>query len=328
MLMVKATVTNQGKSAVYRLKGISQSDHSLMREREFLFGKIEPGKKVSRQVKIRLPYFPRAQSNLFSLDLSASSQKIDSTNTAVIEIKGRQRPAFSYNASLTDTAGKKVLRLGESASANLRLRITNSGKGTAHKGIAVLRNKSGKRIFLQKGRVEFLKLKAGKSTDIQFEFKTVVDEDAKKNAADYEFELTIYDAYSSGVLKQNLSISQPGEEGKDFPNGREFSAPGIRLSLLEQESRKSVLVTRDREIELQATVSSDSDEFSSWATNQSLSQRYKTPDKIFFDRSRGKKSLNFTTRVQLREGLNLVSVYAKSPEGIESYRSVVIRKED
>ena len=327
-LVVKATVTNQGKSAVYRLKGISQSDYPLMREREFLFGKIEPGKKASRQVKIRLPYFPRAQSNLFSLDLSASSQKIDSAATAVIEIKGRQRPAFSYKASLTATAGKKLVRLGEDTPANLRLRITYSGKGTAHKGIAVLRNKSGKRIFLQKGRVEFLELKAGKSTDIQFDFKTVIDEDAKKNADDYEFELTIYDAYSSGVLKQSVSISHPGEDGKDFPNGREFSAPGIRLSLLEQESRKPVLVTSNPEVELKATVSSDSDEFSSWATNQSLSQRYKTPDKIFFARSRGKKSLNFPTRVQLREGLNLVSVYAKSPEGIESYRSVVIRKED
>ena len=93
-------------------------------------------------------------------------------------------------------------------------------------------------------------------------------------------------------------------------------------------SRKKVLVTREKEVELKATVSSDSDEFSSWATNQSLSQRYTPPDKIFFDRSRGKNSLDFTTRVQLREGLNLVSVYAKSPEGIESYRSVVIRKED
>lgn len=328
ILVVTATATNKGKSAVYRLKGISQSDYPLMREKEFLFGKIEPGKKVSRQVKIRLPYFPRAQSNVFSLDLSTASQKIDSTNAAVIEIKGSQKPAFSYNATLSRADGNKLVRLEENSSANLRLRITNSGKGTAHKGIAILRNKSGKRIFLEKGRVEFLELKAGKSTDIQFDFKTVAQKDADKNAADYEFELTIYDAYSSGVLKQSLSISRSGEEGKDFPNGREIAAPGIRLSLLEQESRKPVLVTREKVVELKATVSSDSDEFSSWATNQSLTQRYTPPDKIFFDRSRGKKSLDFTTRVQLREGLNLVSVYAKSPEGIESYRSVVIRKED
>ena len=131
-----------------------------MREREFLFGRIEPGKKVSRQVKIRLPYFPRAQSSLFSLDLSASNQEINTPNTAVIEIKGRQKPAFSYKANLTDAAGKKLARLGEGAPAKLRLKITNTGKGNAHKGIAVLRNKSGKRIFLQKGRVEFLELKA------------------------------------------------------------------------------------------------------------------------------------------------------------------------
>ena len=163
---------------------------------------------------------------------------------------------------------------------------------------------------------------------IRDSFKTVIDEDAKKNADDYEFELTIYDAYSSGVLKQSVSISHPGEDGKDFPNGREFSAPGIRLSLLEQESRKPVLVTSNPEVELKATVSSDSDEFSSWATNQSLSQRYKTPDKIFFDRSRGRKELAFKTRIQLREGLNFIRVYAKSSDGIESSRSVLVRREN
>lgn len=327
LLMVTATVTNRGKSAVYRLKGVSQSGYPLMREKEFLFGKIEAGKKVSRQVKILLPYFPRTQSSLFSLDLSTASQKIDSTRPAVIEIKGREKPSFSYKASLEDADGKMLVRLEENKAASLRLRITNSGKGPAHKGIAVLRNKSGRRIFLEKGRVEFLELEAGKSTDIQFDFKTVKNEDSDENEGDYQFELTIFDSYSSGALKQNLSISPNGGDGRDFPNGKEISAPVIELSLVEQKSRKPVLVTRAKEIELQATVSSRADEFSSWATNRPISLQVQTPDKIFFDRSRGKNRLDFTSRVQLREGLNVVSVYAKSPEGVESSRSMVIRKE-
>lgn len=328
MLVVTATVTNQGKSAVYRLKGISQSDYTLMREREFLFGKIEAGKKVSRQVKIRLPYFPRSQNSLLSLDLSTASKKIASTGAESIEIKERGKPAFSYNATLLDADGKMLARLEENTHANLRLRITNSGKGPAHKGIAVLRNKSGKRIFLKTGRIEFRELKAGNSTDLEFEFKVVKDEETEKSEDDYEFDLTIYDSYSSAILRQKLSISRPGSEGDDFPNGKEITAPRIELSLLERESGKPVLVTRAKEVELHATVRSNSDDFSSWATNQSLGQRERNLDKIFFDRSRGKNRLAFTSPVQLREGLNLVIVYAKSPEGIESSRSVVIRKEN
>ena len=96
--------------------------------------------------------------------------------------------------------------------------------------------------------------------------------------------------------------------------------------MVDDKSRKPVLVTSAKEAELHATVRSSSDEFSVWVTNLPLAKRFQSPDKIFFDRSRGKKELPFKSRIQLREGLNFVSVYAKSANGIESARSVLIRR--
>ncbi len=326
MLVVTASVTNKGKSAVHRLKGISRSDSSMLREKELLFGKVEPGATISRDVKIRLPYFPRAQDSIFSLELSDGSDKVISTGSERLKIKGRQRPAFSYTATLENAEKKSLGRLEENTEARLALRITNSGKGPVHKGIAVLRNKSGKRIFLKKGRVEFRNLEPGKTADILFEFDTRQAEDPEKDEGSYEFGLTIFDDYSNQSLQQTLSIHKPGSEGGDFPNGKESAAPEIELSVVDDKSRKPVLVTSAKEAELHATVRSSSDEFSVWVTNLPLAKRFQSPDKIFFDRSRGKKELPFKSRIQLREGLNFVSVYAKSANGIESARSVLIRR--
>ncbi|MDE0740799.1 MAG: S41 family peptidase, partial [Planctomycetota bacterium] len=328
MLVVTATATNRGKSPVYRLKGVSRSDSGMLREKEFLFGKIEPGMKVSRQVKIRLPYFPRRQDSLISLDLSTSEDKVLATSSDRIIIKGREKPSFSFTASLEDSSGKSRKRLEESTDARLRLNISNKGEGRVHKGIAILRNKSGARIFLKKGRVEFLELDPGKSTEVLFEFDTKPAEDAKNKGKDYTFELTVFDSYSSEAIRKTVTISEPGEGGKDFPNGLLVAAPEIELAVIDDKSKKSSLVTSGREAELHATVRSSSDEFSAWATNLSLADRSQSPDKIFFDRSRGKKELAFKIRIQLREGLNFIRVYAKSSDGIESSRSVLVRRKN
>jgi len=125
-----------------------------------------------------------------------------------------------------------------------------------------------------------------------------------------------------------VTISEPGEGGKDFPNGLLVAAPEIELAVIDDKSKKSSLVTSGREAELHATVRSSSDEFSAWATNLSLADRSQSPDKIFFDRSRGKKELAFKIRIQLREGLNFIRVYAKSSDGIESSRSVLVRRKN
>ncbi|MCH2366410.1 MAG: hypothetical protein MK554_04210, partial [Planctomycetes bacterium] len=124
MLVVTASVTNKGKSAVHRLKGISRSDSSMLREKELLFGKVEPGATISRDVKIRLPYFPRAQDSIFSLELSDGSDKVISTGSERLKIKGRQRPAFSYTATLENAEEKSLGRLEENTEARLALRIT------------------------------------------------------------------------------------------------------------------------------------------------------------------------------------------------------------
>ena len=326
MLVVTATVTNKGTSPVYRLKGISRSDSAMFREREFLFGKIEPGMKIAREVKVRLPYFPRSQDSVLSLDLSTANDKVVTTAAEGIKLKGREKPAFSYLANLVDSEGKSLERLEKDTEARLKVKISNRGKGPVHKGIAVLRNKSGARVFLKKGRVEFLDLEPGKSTEIVFEFDTKAGEDPKTSDQDYAFELTVFDLHSSQTLRQSISISTPGSEGPGFANGREIAAPEIELAVIDRKSRKSFLVTDSREAELHATVSSSSDEFTTWATNLSLAGRSQNPDKIFFDRSRGKKELPFKTRIQLREGLNFIRVYAKSADGIETSRSLIVRR--
>ena len=60
---LRASVTNHGESAAHRIKALTSSSYRPYRRIEFLFGKIDPGQTIEREVKLDLSYFPRAQNS-------------------------------------------------------------------------------------------------------------------------------------------------------------------------------------------------------------------------------------------------------------------------
>ncbi|MCZ6793151.1 MAG: S41 family peptidase [Planctomycetota bacterium] len=327
MLVVSAKLTNKGKAPLYRAKGISRSEYNLYRHREFLFGKVSPGESVTRQHKVRLPYFPRAQNNLFAIDVSGEDGEDGEGEAYVsrdveIVLARRERPSFAYSAELKDASGERLGKLSVADDVTMSLRIHNTGKGPAYKGVAILRNKAGRRIFLKRGRREFSDLQAGGTTDVTFQFDV---RDGKPREA-FEFELVIYDSYSGESLSRKLSILPAGERGKDFPNGKFVSPPEVELKLVRREKTDEVLVTDQEELVLTATVRSNSQNFKAWVTNLPLSSRTRIPDKIYFASSGGREELRFKTPVVVSEGAHLLTVVAKDADGLEMRRSVMVRK--
>ncbi len=336
-LVVKARLTNNGKQAVFRIKGLTRSEYFAFEEKELLFGKIRPGQTIEREVKIRLPYYPRAMSSVISLDVSGPDEKHLASRDEEIVVEGRQRPSFAYTARLLEDSGEEITRLGAEVHARLALTITNVGESKAHKGIAILRNKSGRRVFLEKGRIEFENLEADASTEIEFAFATRDSPDPassapkrKRATADspegFEFDLVIVDSYSSATLSRTIDISGPGKDGEDFPNGRKFRAPTIEMALLSTDTTEEVSVTESDSVDVKAKVTSTSESFQTWSTTLALTPKTRNPDKFFFDESRGRGGVEFRTPVELADGMNLVTVTAKDRDGIESRRSLMIRK--
>ena len=323
-LLVKATLTNKSDRALYRVKGISRSGYQLYEDHEFLFGKVDAGKSVLRTRKVRLPYFPRAQSNVITVDVSGDDDRVFLSQALEANLPRKERPAFAYQAQLKSADGEPLEKLPIGEDLTLQLTIHNTGKGAAHKGVTILRNKAGRRIFLKKGRLEFSELGPGTKEDVQFLFDVRSGEDVDV----YNLELVIFDSYSGETLTRELKILPAEKNGKAFENGVLFQPPVIAMKIVaSKDSEKNVLATEQDEVTLVANIESKSSNFKMWVTTLPLTATNKTPDKLYFASSGGRQTFDISTRVQLTDGLNIISLVAKDTNGIENRQSLVVRKE-
>jgi carboxyl-terminal processing protease len=337
-ILITATLTNKGETPLYRMKGLSRSDYFLYKDKEFLFGKIAPGEAVTRTIKVRIPYFPHARNDVFSVDVSTTSHLPDGdampsdpvilSSDLSIEMEDNGRPGFAYSAQLLEVAEgeseKRISSLSVGSEARLRVKIRNIGDAPAHKGITILRNETGRQIFLKKGRIEFTDLLVQGETEVEFDFEVRPGDLLDK----YDFELMIADSYSGMSLTQDLNIpSREHSTGTPFPNGVEFAAPVITASIRDPETQETVLLTDKKALLLEALVKSpDTNIFKAWVFNIAIGEHETPPDKIYFAKSRGEEDLKITTVVPLKEGINLFTVVSNGKNGLESRQSLVVRR--
>ena len=112
------------------MKGLSRSEYYLYKDKEFLFGKVEPGQSVERSVKIRLPYFPHARNDLLTVEVSSMPRtpgwerpsKVLFARSLPVEIVKNGRPSFAYTATITNAKdGSPVQSLTVGMDARVRL---------------------------------------------------------------------------------------------------------------------------------------------------------------------------------------------------------------
>jgi carboxyl-terminal processing protease len=168
---VTATVTNNGPSPVYRLHALSDSDNGFLYDREFIFGKLNPGESKSWKVEIEIPKHAVAREDAFKLKFGSGDMELPTQAQTKIKTTPLPAPHFAFLYHIDDTAkgnGDGVLQPGESAS--MKLRVTNTGAGASEKTSAYLRNLSKADLFLTKGRTEPLAIPAGQEQLFEFTF--------------------------------------------------------------------------------------------------------------------------------------------------------------
>lgn len=359
-VVVTARVKNKGERTLFRMKGISRSEYRPYKDREFLFGRIEPGQEVERRVKIQLPYVPQSRSDLLTLDVSASSGSSDPdakddvviSGSIAIEQSAAGKPAFSYSAELFEGAApadlKPIRSLEPDRRAVLKVKLRNVGTAPVFKGVAVLRNETGRQIFLHEpGRIAFPEAPVSRTASIgfapdappeglkpgdvaEFEFSFEV---RRGDPVDfYKFEFGAIDSYSNaGISHEILIPPREREDARPFPSGIEFVPPRIAAWIERQASgggtAERVLATNSDSAVLRAEVrGGDRVGFKVWVF-QSLSGDQEFPDKIFFADSRGEPVLEISRGVKLAEGSNSFTVVARDRNGIENRESVFVRRE-
>lgn len=321
-LLVTASLTNQSDQPLYRVKGITHSDYFLYKNYEFLFGKVKPGETIERSVRMRLPYFPHPRNDLLEVQLSGDDDEVFLTQTSSVESKNIGRPRFAFKAGLFDNKTNQALtQLQPGVEASLRVKVKNVGDAPAHKGVVILRNSTGRQVFLERGRIEFTELEASHETEAELTFSVR----SGKPVSEYEFELGVVDSYSNAAITRSVSVPAVGTGSPTFED-KLFQAPTVTAQL-ESDKGEPVLVTGDNVITLNAKMYSPTGvPFKYWVMHSTLGDRADFPDKILYSDSKGETELELSTRVYLDEGTNLFTLVAHDQDGLESRRNLVVRK--
>jgi len=199
---------NIGDKIISRLLAITESKNNNFDDRQFAFGKLDPGDSKQWYIPIKISESAPSRNNLIHFKFTDQmKQDIHSDSIALI-IQGKNRPEFRYKVSFIDSgkfnsSGNGDGILQENETIVLKVNITNTGKGDSGALTLLLKNGEGKDVFLKKGRQTIKTLKVNSSEDVyfQFDFKKIpVDEDL-------DFSLTVLDGtYPLSSINHKLKV--------------------------------------------------------------------------------------------------------------------------
>lgn len=326
VLLLKARATNRGTEPLHRVWAVSNSDHYQFNEKEFLFGRIAPGESVERSNEFTLFPSSATRSDMVQLQVRAEGVEDPLLNQDhEVIVQGEEIPDFAYTLTLKNAENGEVIeRLEPGIQATLTAEIENTGAGDLLKGVAVLKNKSSRDVFLEVGRPEIKNLNSGEKTTVEFKFK--VREDSTRDV--YEFDFLIADSHYPAGISRELRIGS-GSSGPKLTSGVRESAPEIEVALESADEGSSVVTSRES-ITLRSEIEHETRSFNAWVGTTPLSLSNKQPpDKITFSRARGGDE-GYEARIEatipLKEGQNIVTILAKSEDGLTSRKVLYVRR--
>ncbi len=218
-LEITAEVTNRGKSPIYRLEAITKSDNPSLDGKEFTFGKLNPGEEKSWTDTFDIPEWALRSEDEITLHFGDAENKKLKDYTFKARVEELPRPSFSFNYSIVDDGrynshgnGNGIPEFGETIA--LLVRIKNSGQGVAKKGIVTLKNNSGEKLFLTKGRFEFENLQPAEMRETPLNFEV------KKPDSKIDLELQILDEVLREGFISKINILESEKEANFLNNSQ------------------------------------------------------------------------------------------------------------
>jgi carboxyl-terminal processing protease len=196
-IALRATVKNNSKVPVYRLRAATKSDNGYLDSKELIFGKIEPGKsktvssplgwcdiegrKVGSTAAIpknarrvcTVPKEASTRADWVNIKFDAIGDHVPAAADVQITVRELPRPTFAYSYQLADNgeAANGDGRLQKGEGATMYLTVKNIGKGRSFETQANLRNLSGNGLSLQAGRFDMSNMNPGEVRSVAFTFQ-------------------------------------------------------------------------------------------------------------------------------------------------------------
>lgn len=116
---LRLTITNKGKATAYRTHAILYAGPKTLRYRELLFGRIPPGKRITRELKLTLPTHERSQVETITFKMYHAASTQSTKASLLFSWKGKPRPQFAISTVVQDPSpdgnGDGRLQPGEQA---------------------------------------------------------------------------------------------------------------------------------------------------------------------------------------------------------------------
>jgi len=208
-LKLTVTVTNNGTSDVTRLRGVSDSDESLFDDIEFAFGRVKPGQSKSWTLPMKLPKSWPASVTEMTVSLERLEEAPIQSISSRLTVKPLPHPSFAYAWQVIDTPnpadpksgnGDGVAQAGEMV--ELELTITNLGPGESAEPVAIVKNLEGEGVFIDRGRIKFDALAAGKQGSGRFRFQ--VKEGYSQPT--FDLRMTVADAIFGDYVSEKVQL--------------------------------------------------------------------------------------------------------------------------
>jgi carboxyl-terminal processing protease len=148
--LVTLEVTNLGEEPLYRLVALG-AEHELLDNREFFFGRLDPGETRSWQQRVRVDEgYPSEVSAAVFRFRDASTDEVAEHRTRV-EVVGHELPRFAWSWWLEAEEGGEI-EMG--APLKLTLEVENVGQGVSNGAVARIKNRSGRSLDIVTGTIE------------------------------------------------------------------------------------------------------------------------------------------------------------------------------
>ena len=323
------SVENRGEYPLFRVLAEGISGNPTLNGLEFPMGKVEPGKKVSHSLKIKVPDDSLDRHDEIVLRFTEDNGFPPADIVDWVTIWAHPTPLFAYSCQLprvqtVSASGGPGIDKAVSASdgpakktgkeTELLLKVKNIGHGVSHRNVVVLKGDEEAGVTVLKGRQELGVLKPGEEREVKLAFTFTPPGVGPLPTTARPLRLLITDILLGAQLSARLPLQTqyPIGTGQEERGTEEVS--GLPPSIILQNA---VLLATEWFVELSFTARDDRHPEGAYVL---VNER-----KVFFGYNpEPTPEHTFTASLPITRGPNLVRIVAYDDQGLSTEKAFVI----